>query len=139
MLEVGRDSVLCVHTCWGRDHAEWLVLRGSWQLPDGSISHEAVGCDGRLLTLLECVDGDLAPGWSNPCQCWDGESGVHAGHCCFQVECDHHELMWACEERLPIGDVPMYETCETFPIEPVARMATIGILVPSTDAAPDGD
>lgn len=102
-------TVLCAHTCWGMDHAEWIQLHSTASLPDGTVRHEGVRCDGRAIVLEEAVGSDLEPGWSNPCMCWDG-AARHDGHCCFQegTECRHHELMAACEEHLPIGDVPMY-------------------------------
>lgn len=99
--------ILCVHTCQETDHAAWVTIINSFARPDGAIHHEGV-CDERFLTLIERPGGDLEPGWSNPCQCWD-RPGEHAGHCCFaQSNCEHHDLVRACEELLPIGDVPMH-------------------------------
>lgn len=110
--ETAPAQVLCVHTCWGLDHAEWVRLHGSTRLSDGTTRHDGTGCDGRLLHLTERPGGDLEPGWSNPCQCWDRDrSTEHPGHCCFAGEdCEHHELVRACEEQLPIGDLPMYDS-----------------------------
>ena len=101
--------VLCVHTCGGLDHAAWVTIDASTPLPDGTIAHRG-RCEGRTLTLIEGVSADLEPGWSAPCPCWDLSSPVpHEGHCCFAGDsCDHHDLMRACDEQLPIGDVPRY-------------------------------
>ena len=70
------------------DHGEWVTIRVSAPLPDGTIRYLGIACDGRTLTLIECPDGDLAPGWSNPCQCWERDHpSERAGHCCFVGEC----------------------------------------------------
>lgn len=101
--------ILCVHTCREADHAEWVTISRSSAQPDGAVHHEGA-CSGNPLTLVERPGGDLEPGWLNPCQCWDrDEPSEHTGHCCFTAaDCDHHDLLRACEEQLPIGDVPMH-------------------------------
>ncbi len=102
--------ILAVHTCRGLDHAEWVTIHTTEALPDGTVRHRG-SCHGQPVTLTECPGGDLEPGWNNPCPCWnDDYRGEHPGHCCFRDTCcDHHDLMRACEEKLPIGDVPMHQ------------------------------
>lgn len=112
-------SILCIHTCWGLAHAEWVKIADRTRLEDGSIRYIGVRCDGASITLIEAGWGwtDLEPGWSNPCCCWSGPAILHEGHCCFATdECtEHDEIVRAWLEKLPVGDIPMYPEDEPRP------------------------
>lgn len=101
--------LLCVHSCDGTDHADWVTIYAQTVLPDGTLHHHG-HCHSRPLTLVEGLHGDIPAGWTNPCPCWDTPNAApHPGHCCYADQhCNHYDLIRACEEKLPIGDVPMW-------------------------------
>ena len=105
-------AILCVHTCWGYDHAAPIAVVHSEAMSNGSRRHDCVRCDGTPISLIEGGPdwSDLPAGWSNPCSCWATGSHSHPGHCCFTVEAcvDHDELARAWLEQLTAGDVPMW-------------------------------
>lgn len=110
--------VLCLHTCWGADHVAPAPITERRVLGDGRIRYDGTRCDGSRISLIEGPGegDDLTPGWSNPCSCWAGDRpAAHSGHCCFkEPECpEHDELARAWVEKLPVGDVPMYELSDT--------------------------
>lgn len=103
------DQVLCVHSCGGLDHAAWVVIDQRTILPQHTRLEGR--CEGsRPITLIEGPQGDLTPGWTNPCSCLtsDDPNPPHSGHCCQTSRCNHFELVWAAAERLPVGDLPRW-------------------------------